>query len=171
MENKRCARCKATKPHSDFHRQSRLKEGLQAYCKECTAANARDYYADPEKRPERLAKKREQYAARGTAPLEYAKAFRAQNPERVALNSRRHMIKKKYGLTLDQYDEMVQRQSGLCALCRRPPLRTNLAVDHDHSTGAIRMLLCDLCNQGLGCLKDDPELLRRAAEYIEKFRT
>lgn len=80
---------------------------------------------------------------------------------------------KKYGITEDQYGEMLREQDGRCAICREQPDGVGktgkvLHVDHDHKTGAVRGLLCRDCNPALGAFRDSPELLRRAAEYLEK---
>jgi hypothetical protein len=83
----------------------------------------------------------------------------------------------RYSLTIDRYREMWVAQNGVCKLCRGEPSGRAivLAIDHDHtccpgqsSCGeCVRGLLCDRCNNGLGCFGDDPELLRTAAAYIE----
>lgn len=59
------------------------------------------------------------------------------------------MIEKTYGLTPAQYDELLRRQGGRCAICRQKPRSKRLAVDHDHGTGAVRGLLCSRCNHDL----------------------
>lgn len=63
--------------------------------------------------------------------------------------NRNHRIKKVFGLSDEEYDSMLQRQGGVCAICQRPPARNHLAVDHDHDTGAIRGLLCPPCNRSV----------------------
>ena len=74
----------------------------------------------------------------------------------------------------EKYDQMFDRQNGLCAICERPETSMRngrvkaLAVDHDHETGKVRELLCWHCNSGLGKFKDDSKVLRKAAEYLEK---
>jgi hypothetical protein len=81
--------------------------------------------------------------------------------------SRRRFRDKLYGLPLDDYMSLLERQGGRCAICREnaaPDLA--LAADHDHATGAIRGLLCSRCNNGLGSFRDDPELLRSAVAYL-----
>lgn len=102
-----------------------------------------------------------------TYQREYARKWRRDNPERAAASTRRRDL-KKYGITPEEYDAMLDAQGGVCGLCEQTcPTGQRLAVDHDHSTGKVRGLLCRTCNAGLGSLKDDPALLRRAAEYIE----
>jgi len=66
---------------------------------------------------------------------------------------------------------MYLAQSGLCAICQQPPAPESrgLAVDHDHATGAVRALLCQPCNLGLGFFADNPVALRAAADYIERM--
>lgn len=71
---------------------------------------------------------------------------------------------KKYGITADEFDRIWHQQHGLCANCRQPADRPHL--DHDHTTGAVRGILCHNCNVGLGHFMDDPELLLRAIHYL-----
>lgn len=80
---------------------------------------------------------------------------------------RRKFREKLYGLSLDAYTAILERQSGRCAICHDPASRElALAADHDHATGAIRGLLCSRCNNGLGSFRDDSALLRTAAAYL-----
>lgn len=84
---------------------------------------------------------------------------------------------ERYGLTVERHDEMLAEQNGLCAICGKPPnpngvrAASRLHADHDHMTGKVRALLCNSCNNGIGRFKDDPALLRAAAEYIERHRS
>lgn len=80
------------------------------------------------------------------------------------LHRRTYALKKKYGITVDAWDELLMAQAGRCAVCLEPMLDPH--VDHDHSDGRIRGLLCSPCNTGLGQFGDDPDRLRRAAHYL-----
>jgi hypothetical protein len=71
------------------------------------------------------------------------------------------------GITKEQYNEMVAKQGGACAICHNVTGRT-LHLDHDHKTNAVRGLLCESCNLAIGKLRDNPDVIRRAAEYLEK---
>lgn len=79
-----------------------------------------------------------------------------------------------YGLTPEQYAELYEAQAGVCAICREPETMTyrgkpkTLSIDHDHETGKVRGLLCAACNFAIGKFRDDPALLRAAAEYLER---
>jgi hypothetical protein len=89
--------------------------------------------------------------------------------KRAAKGARRARILKTYGLTELDYARLLLAQEGACAICRqcRP---YNLAIDHCHRTGRIRGLLCKLCNNRLlTSARDDPVILRTAAEYLERF--
>lgn len=78
-------------------------------------------------------------------------------------------IKKRYGLTVDAYEELLARQGGRCAICGGKQIHErNMSVDHDHETNEVRGLLCDYCNRGLGLFRDDPERLIAAARYLLK---
>ncbi len=88
------------------------------------------------------------------------------NLETRRLASLRYTL-KQYGLTLEEYEGMVAEQNGLCAICRHVcSTGQRLCVDHDHSTGRVRGLLCRSCNIAIGKLGDDPDLVRRALEYL-----
>ncbi len=83
-----------------------------------------------------------------------------------------HLI-KTYGITKQEYNEMLEVQGGACLLCNKKSYKTSsgkvrsLYVDHCHDTGKVRGLLCQNCNVGLGNFKDDIPLLRRAINYLE----
>lgn len=100
----------------------------------------------------------------------YRRAHRAQNRNSYRDKSLRAM----FGLTIADYEEMSARQGGVCACCGQPETVARkghdlcLAVDHCHVTGRIRGLLCANCNQGIGRFRDDPNLLRKAAAYLER---
>jgi hypothetical protein len=82
---------------------------------------------------------------------------------------RRSYLKRKYGVTPEWYDAQLAAQGGGCAICGRPPRDDiSLHVDHNHATGALRRLLCFLCNNLLGDAADDAGRLRAAADYLEQ---
>lgn len=85
-------------------------------------------------------------------------------------SKRRTRLKSRYGISQEQYNTMLEEQSGVCYLCGNPPKENDrLCVDHDADTKAVRKLLCRQCNVGLGNLKHNSELLRKAAIYLETF--
>jgi len=76
--------------------------------------------------------------------------------------------KQNYGLSDADYQAMKTAQQGVCAICEKPPTDLQpLSVDHDHENGKLRGLLCNRCNRGLGFLKDDVSLLKRAIVYLK----
>lgn len=76
-------------------------------------------------------------------------------------------LKRNYGLTGAAYDAMVVSQCGTCAICgEMDESGHHLSVDHHHVTRELRGLLCKKCNRGIGLLRDSPEILRRAADYL-----
>lgn len=127
----------------------------------------------PEQRADRLLRLR----ARATT-------WRAQNPEKAYLKSRnwrrnnaesnaeymrRHHLHKKYGITPEIFAEMLKSQNGMCAICLTDdPVGKSKQwhVDHCHTTGKVRGLLCDRCNRGLGYFLDSPDVVQTAAEYL-----
>lgn len=84
---------------------------------------------------------------------------------------RRYRLLKKYGISSDDYDQLLAAQDGRCAICQEHPGERPLHVDHDHVTGSIRGLLCLTCNAGLGALRDSSHLLRAALTYLDRQPT
>ncbi len=78
-------------------------------------------------------------------------------------------IKRRYGVTEDQYNALFETQDGVCAIClKKCAARARLGVDHCHTTKKVRGLLCVKCNNAIGLFNDDPQLARRASEYLSK---
>ena len=97
--------------------------------------------------------------------LNKAAYARIKDDKPAELNRR---LKYKYGINLDEFNELKAQQNDVCAICAEPcTLKPRLSVDHDHTTGKLRGLLCDSCNNGLGRFKDNPKLLSKAAEYLK----
>jgi len=144
---------------AQFSRHPKARDGLQQRCRACANAAARaSYLKDPDRVKAR------------------AKRWAEKDPERRMRVSYGSKLRKHYGITHAQYDEMHRKQGGLCAVCLRgqpadySAPRRFLLVDHCHQSGAVRALLCSPCNVGLGRFEDDPARLRSAATYIEKER-
>lgn len=143
-------------------------------------------FADPEKqrashrayylrnRAVAIERSRAQRLANPEAHQAYNARYREANREKIRIQSREAQRRRKYG---DVYERLLIEQAGLCALCTQPPApgRT-LHVDHDHACCAtevtcgkcVRSLLCETCNKGLGLFRDDPVLLRLAADYLDR---
>lgn len=96
-----------------------------------------------------------------------------RDPIKVAYNHRKLWLKTQYGITLEQYDELLEKQNHSCAVCKRhkSEFKTNLAVDHQHGSGelggSIRGLLCNYCNRTVIGRNKDPVLFHNAAKYLE----
>ena len=142
-ETKRCSCCEQEKPLDCFARQSNAPTGLKYVCRECDNKKGRDYYRET----------------------------KVIWKEKYKKKHRKSMLKHHYGITPEQYNAMYERQGGCCAICGRHQSKfaRRLTVDHCHGTGKIRALLCWNCNNGLGCYKDDPELLIKAYQYLQKY--
>lgn len=85
-------------------------------------------------------------------------------------NQRVYKLRKQYNLTEQQYEELYESQHGCCAICADELIEVgsnNFGVDHDHTTGKVRGILCRRCNQGLGQFRDNPKLLQEAIRYLE----
>ena len=78
-------------------------------------------------------------------------------------------LMRKYGISLEDYNQMFSMQQGCCAICgvHQSEQEHRLHVDHDHATGRVRGLLCNNCNRGIGHLKDSPDILHSAIAYLQ----
>lgn len=119
-------------------------------CIQCRLADSRAL----RKLPSEKAKRNARYKKNPMKPEE----IRAKN------------LKQTFGLTIEQYNQMFIDQAGCCAGCNRPQsaFKWRFAVDHDHTTGVIRGLLCNACNLSLGKLKDSISTLKNLINYLEK---
>ena len=139
-----CSVCHIEKPLDEFWPDRRRKSGLMARCKECNRAQAAAY--------------------RASKP-DYHKVVYAKTKEQT----RERHLKRKYGVSLADYDRMLADQGGCCAICRAPEaeqFNSVFHVDHCHSTGKVRGLLCRGCNHMLGVVGDDPAILQSAIAYL-----
>lgn len=133
-------------------------------------------YKDPAKKRE--ANKLNARKLREKAPEKYRAASRRYYQENI--EKRRSYERKracaKYGLTVDQFDSMLDQQSGKCAICGADfaflegDQNLRPRIDHCHETGEVRGLLCNKCNRALGLFADDEEILRRALKYIQESK-
>lgn len=127
---------------------------------------SRNYYA--KNRERLLAKHKIWHEAHKEERREKLIAWR-KRPE-VRLHQKNYDFKHKYGITVLEYDELVKKQEGKCALCGKIPRKLKkigLHVDHDHRTGKVRGLLCSKCNTSIGALGDTGEGLIKAAMYVD----
>lgn len=123
----------------------------------------RAYKARPEVKEKR--RQREESDSYRAAACERSRVRRLSKPDA----ERDAKLRARYGITLDEYTQMLEEQGGVCAACQEPPLpNRRLSVDHDHSTGAVRGLLCHHCNSALGHLRDDMARIKRLGDYLRK---
>lgn len=152
-----CFRCKIEKPFVDFSVAKRNKDGFQSYCKECTA----------------------EYRQENKEKLnEYSRNARQTSTYRNT------WLKRTYGITLEQYVDLLTLQGGGCAICgvtsngERAGKEMSFCVDHDHSCcpgkkscgKCVRGLLCNNCNFGIGSLRDSIPLLQSAINYLQEHQ-
>lgn len=144
-----CPRCQQTKSVVYFGRRSALADSpRKGYCRDCERAYHEARQTSAEVREARRADKRK-----------YARSDR----------SRELRLGKLYGITLADYEAMLDAQGRCCAICSTDKPGGNAKhwhVDHCHSTGRVRGLLCSRCNLAIGQFNDDPELLIRACVYL-----
>lgn len=96
--------------------------------------------------------------------------FQKENTPEYKAKSSAAAIKRLYGLSIEQFQNMEKAQNGLCAICNNPeqnPQKKKLSVDHCHTTGKVRGLLCHNCNVVLGLIKEDSRILESIKQYLK----
>lgn len=137
-----CGRCNSMRPFSDFGKDVNAPKELSYWCKECSSANAR-------------------------------KNHQIRKGDLSYTNSKRNTsIKRKYGITLQEYEDKLAAQNNECAICKIKLSNSGQLthLDHNHYTDKLRDFLCTNCNRGLGHFQDNQELLMKAAEYLERHK-
>lgn len=147
---KKCTECKELKTIESFYKSKSNPDGLFYKCKICVGAKNKAY----------AIKNRDKIKSYNA---EWMKRCRKYNPD----ISRESKLRNSYKMTMLDYKKMVESQNGSCAICLRTPKPgKKLFIDHDHSTGNVRGLLCAVCNMFLGVIKDSSECLNRAKYYL-----
>jgi hypothetical protein len=100
----------------------------------------------------------------------YKKAYALAHPEKHRIKARNGLI-KGYGILPEDYNRMFEEQEGKCAICglHQSNFNRSLAIDHCHTTGKVRMLLCTNCNSLLGMAKESRDILKKAEAYLTLF--
>lgn len=148
---KTCTKCSSELPLSGFHNDKNRKDGRNPWCKPCARANATRYHHHGPLDPSQRRKSRPKMSAEEKA-------------EKNRRNVARNRMENVYGITWERYEEMYTAQGGKCLICSEQ--KDRLAVDHCHSSGRVRGLLCRNCNVAIGMLGDNPDLVRRALLYL-----
>lgn len=145
--SKVCNRCSVLKPYEEFYKDKNHSTGRYSFCKTCKNARTGEWRVE----------KREIYNA----------SMRAYNKK----HHRRIHYKRSYGITPEQYNEMLKAQNGVCAICKKPAASLGVGkrpfvVDHCHHTDRIRGILCYGCNRAI-VIMENPELYRIALAYLK----
>jgi hypothetical protein len=83
---------------------------------------------------------------------------------------RHYHIKCRYGVTIEQIEELREKQNNTCAICGGPPTKNGLVIDHCHATGKFRGLLCNGCNSGIGFFHESVDKMLKAIEYLKRVK-
>jgi len=144
----RCTKCSEYKFISEFSKKN-CSRGKNYYCRQCHS------------------KYNTEWAKKNKYPRhEYQVNYRIKNRSKIRGYGLKSRL-KKFGLTLDIYKSMVKNQNGKCLICEELSKR-NLCVDHNHSNGKIRGLLCQSCNLVIGNAKDNADILKSAIKYLQR---
>ena len=102
--------------------------------------------------------------------LTRARAWAEKNPDLWERHRRASHLKCRYGITIKEYDSILNSQGGVCAICESgvSDVDRRFHVDHCHKSGVVRGILCGRCNRAIGQFGDDPDLCDRAAEYLRR---
>ncbi len=166
---KTCSTCHIEKPLEDFSKNKRATLGYGCYCKLCQRIRDRAYYAINSEKKLLLTKK--YYKNNRDLCSSKRKLYRSKNVEKL----KNDKLKNNYNITLQEYNALFEKQNGKCAICGTNKYTTDyrtgkdrsLYIDHCHTTGIVRGLLCNACNLGLGKFKDSRELIVKTLNYLD----
>lgn len=170
-----CTSCGGTGP---FGRSKTSKSGFKSYCKKCCSERQRIYVANnpqvwanwaASNASKLKTKDAVRYAADPEAAKKRTRSWQLANPGKFKTNADRGNL-VKYGLTPETKQLLFEGQGGKCAICKNLLVsgRTGMQVDHDHSNGKIRGLLCHPCNLLLGSFREKPETIEGAITYLNR---
>jgi hypothetical protein len=179
-KTKRCYICGETKAPSEFFKNRTRKDGLTYRCKICKKADDKVWNAaNKEKRAatvkawyvtnkERIAvKQKDYYDANKERKLAQGRLWHKRNKN----HRRSQRLLKNYGITLEDYEVMLENQNHTCKICGTSDaggIAGRMVVDHCHTTGNVRGLLCNRCNTAIGLFKDDTAVLASAIKYLNE---
>lgn len=148
-----CTKCKQI---GEFSKDKTKKDGFHSICKKCQKISTKQYLKN---NPDAHEKRKE-----------VSRLWRANNKEKSKIAITNATLRSKYGISLDQYNEMLKKQNFSCAVCFDKPIKQRLHVDHCHATLKVRGLLCQACNTSIGKMKESPSLIRALANYVEEHQ-
>lgn len=165
---KQCLKCSEVKPPECFSPDKRRADWLQGQCKACRAVDeeGRRQRATPERVAEKVEWARRDYACKRARKRAYLADWKERNQERVREMHRASQYRKRYGITIADFDLRLAEQGGRCAVCREIFV-SRPHVDHDHASGVVRGLLCAACNLGVGVI-ERPGFCDAVAAYLHR---
>lgn len=162
MSSKICPKCCIEKSLDQYGIDKSCKDGYRYVCKECANARQRKYAVE----------NKELIRARNESKVESRKAY--YQSQAGIRSSRKAHLKRAFNMKIETYEQMLENQEGKCAICRkeeRGVRNSFLAIDHNHSTGEIRGLLCSHCNRAIGLLEENKINFTNAIKYLEKYES
>jgi hypothetical protein len=176
-----CNKCNIDKEIENFTIDGRRKSGYYPWCKPCKAKWTREYRQTRNWYVEVLTKlcpkcniekdrsdfHRNRIQSDGLKPWCKKCDLDHKKKDYMSNNKRNSYLLRKYNISLQEYENLLDKQNGVCAICKKKCQRGYLSVDHNHKTNEVRALLCRYYNVAIGNMKEDPSLLRAAAKYIE----
>jgi hypothetical protein len=175
MQHKHCPKCDKTLPIEQFNKSKTKASGYQSWCKDCKQEDSKKRLLSPEVKEANRLRAEER---RKLAPEKVREAMQKhrdkvkQDPEKsLALKQQKqeYYYQSTYGLTTQQVEDMKTAQKYSCAICGDVFKSTKDAhVDHNHTTGKVREVLCSACNHGIGKFAESEERLLKAIEYLRK---
>lgn len=155
-----CNACKLEKPAEEFGKCAAKKNGVRSWCKQC-CRDAMSKYRQIKPQTRKLWD-----AAHKEKIRQYSKTYNEKTKESRRIKS----LQKRYGLSIEQYNLLLVAQNNGCAICGSTNNNRPLFVDHNHTTGELRALLCSTCNSALGMLNENVELILKMVDYINKYK-
>jgi hypothetical protein len=189
MQTKTCTTCGIEKEVSKFYTHKECKFGVNSSCKECEKQRDKTQYQNNKDKklqsckeyynknrdkvllrqknnPNNRKRNAKYFQDHKAELIEYGRKYKQEHKS----EHKNSVLKSKFGITLDQYNKLLELQNSVCAICGKEErvIGRSLAVDHNHKSGKVRGLLCSNCNTMLGKINDNKQILQSAINYLNK---
>ena len=149
-----CTRCKKEKILSEFYKNKGYKDGLYSECKDCHHERGKKWRSNEQNR---------------LKALEVSKQWYLKNPERHRVASLKSHLKKKYNMTIEEFEALKKEQGNRCLICKKVfILSSQTHIDHDHLTKEVRGILCTRCNFIVGMVEKESDIVMKAVKYVKR---
>lgn len=173
---KQCTKCQTVKPMEEFAKNRSNASGIHSWCKVCMTNKVLEYRGGRRFKTAKRNNTHKECRSCGQINIVLG-SKKSYCDDCISEKGYARNIKLRFNMSLDDYNNMVAKQGGVCAICKTNPENKRLSIDHDHNCcpgqytcgKCIRSLICHRCNMVLGQINDDISILKSMTDYLQNF--